>query len=96
MTPQLLTRITAFHKAIEEGPFNGKCASKCLHSGSPGKDFLSTDIYKWSEKRSLKKKQLRAKWKKENGKLICSWESVEVETVCERAMNVPIMHPIAA
>ncbi len=96
MTPQLLTRITAFHKAIEKGPFNGRCAPKRLHIGGRGKDFVSTDIYKWSEKQSLKKKQLRAKWKEENGKLICSWESVEVETVCERTMNVSIMHPIAA
>jgi hypothetical protein len=77
MTPQLLTGITAFHKAIEERPFNGKCAPKCLLSGSPGKDFPSIDICEWNEKRSSKKKQLGAKWKKENGKLICSWRALK-------------------
>jgi hypothetical protein len=33
MPPQLLTRITAFDKAIEEKPFDGKCAPKSLHRG---------------------------------------------------------------
>ncbi|MDR3567363.1 MAG: hypothetical protein P4L43_04975 [Syntrophobacteraceae bacterium] len=67
MIAQSATRTTAFHMVIEEGAFRSKWAFKSPLIGSCGQYLFRTDIHKLNGKESANKKQLRAKWKKENG-----------------------------